>query len=137
MYSVAKDLGFTNDLSKQDKPRVRAYEMRRSKLESYEAILEVLAKKPLTVDNVAYETNMDCTVLGKYLNSLIKNGLVEERFAGRKKLYAITERGMAVFKTLNFQKYLEKVTKSIMAIDDALQVVPIISKRDSEEEKTE
>ncbi len=112
--------------------------MRRSKLESCEAILEVLVKKPLTLDNVAYEANMDCTVLRRYLDFLIKNNLVEERFSDEKTLFAITERGIAVFKALNFQEYLEKVTKSIRAMDDASQVLPIISKRISEhEEKAE
>ncbi len=109
--------------------------MRRSKLESYEAILEVLVQKPLTVDAIAYKTNMECTVLGRYLNFLIKNGLVEKRFSGKKTLYAVTERGIAVFKTLNFQKYLEKVMKSLMTMDEALQTVPILSKRTSYHEK--
>jgi predicted transcriptional regulator len=112
--------------------------MRRSKLESYEAILEVLVKKPLPADRIAYKTSMDCTVLERHLDFLIKNGLVEERFPNKKTLYAVTERGMAVFKALNFQKYLEKVTASLRAIDDALQAVPTISKRISElEEKAE
>jgi len=112
--------------------------MRRSRLESCEATLEVLVKRPLTVDEIAYETNMDCTVLRGYLDFLIKNSLVEERFSNEKTVYAITERGVAVFKALNFQKYLEKVAKSMRAMDDASQVVPIISKRVSEqEEKTE
>ncbi len=112
--------------------------MRRSKLESYEAILEVLAKAPATIDKIAYQANMECTVLGRYLDFLIKNELVQERLSNRKTLYAITDRGMAVFKTLNFQKYLEKVTASLRALDDALQAVPLISKRINEqEEKTE
>jgi predicted transcriptional regulator len=112
--------------------------MRRSKLESYEAILEVLMKTQLPIDNIAYETNMDCTALARYLEFLIKNGLIEERLSNDKTIYAITERGIAVFKTLNFQKYLEKITKSIRAIDDALKTVPVLSKRISEsEEKTE
>jgi len=109
--------------------------MRRSKLESYEAILEVLAKEPATVDKIAYKANMNCTVLEKYLNFLMDNGLVEERPYGKKMLYAITERGMAVFKTLNFQKYLEKVTASLKALDDALLAVPLISKGINEREK--
>ena len=109
--------------------------MRRSKLELYEAILGALVKKPLTVDNIAYKTNMDCIVLDRYLAFLINNGLVEERFPSKKTLYAITERGMAVFKTLNFQKYLEKVTKSLRAIEDALQAVPILSRHISEQEE--
>jgi len=130
MCSQTKDLEFTNDLSEQDKPRVRAYvRMRRSKLESYEAILEVLMIKPLVVDSIAYKTNMDCTVLRRYIDFLIKNGLVEKRFSGKKTLYAITERGIAVSKALSFQKYLEKVTKSIKAInDDVLGVGPALTK---------
>jgi predicted transcriptional regulator len=109
--------------------------MRRSKLESYEAILEVLVQKPLTLDHLGYETSIDCTVLGRFLDFLIKNGLVEERFSNDETLYAVTERGVAVFKALNFQKYLEKVAKSIMAMDDAFQAVSVISKRTGEPEK--
>ena len=112
--------------------------MRRSKLESYEAILEALAKRPVNIDKIAYRTNIDCTALTRYIDFLIKNGLVEERPTNKKTLYAITERGMAVFKTLNFQKYLEKVTASLRVIDDALQTMPIISKSFNEREaKTE
>lgn len=112
--------------------------MRRSKLECYEAILEALAKEPATVDRIGYLANMDCAVLGRYLAFLMENGLVEERESGKKTLYAITERGMAVFKTLNFQKYLEKVTASLKALDDALQAVPLISKSvDKQEKRTE
>ena len=102
--------------------------MRRSKLESYEAILEVLMIKPLTIDSIAYKANMDCTVLRRHIEFLIKNGLVEKRFSGKKKLYAITERGIAVSKALSFQKYLEKVTKSIKAMDDALRVGPTLTR---------
>ncbi|MDI6690505.1 MAG: hypothetical protein QME50_01370, partial [Candidatus Bathyarchaeota archaeon] len=58
---------------------------------------------------------------------LIKNGLVEERGSGRKTLYAITERGVAVFKNLNFQRYLEKVVSNIRIIDEATHVIPTIS----------
>jgi predicted transcriptional regulator len=112
--------------------------MRRSKLESYEAILEVLVKGPLTIDKIAYKINMNCTVLVRYLDFLMKNDLAEKRPSNKKTVYAITERGMAVFKTLNLQKYLEKVTASLRAIDDALQTMPILSKRiDEQEDKTE
>jgi predicted transcriptional regulator len=131
-----KDLEFTNDLSQQNETECQdVCEMRRSKLESYEAILEVLVKEPLTVDNVAYQTSIDCAVLTRYLDFLVKNELIEERFSRKKTIYAITERGIAVLKTLNFQKYLEKVMNSVMALDDALQAVSVISKRTSEEEK--
>jgi predicted transcriptional regulator len=109
--------------------------MRRSKLESYEDILGALVKKTLTIDSIAYKTNIDCITIRKRLNHLIKYSLVEERISNKKKLYAITERGIAVFKTLNFQKYLEMITDSIMTMDEAIHVIPIISERDNKEKQ--
>lgn len=108
--------------------------MRRSKLESYEAILEALVKKPLSIDRVAYETDTDCNVLNRRLNFLMENGLIEERPLPRKTLYAITERGVAVFKTLNFRKYFEKVSDALLTIDDAMQTLPMISREHKEPE---
>ncbi|MEM3577279.1 MAG: winged helix-turn-helix domain-containing protein [Candidatus Bathyarchaeia archaeon] len=102
--------------------------MRRSKLECYEEILGALVSKPLSVDRLAYETSIECSVLKQRLESLIKYGLVEERVSGRKTLYAITERGVAVFKALNFQKYLEKVLNKVKVLDEAFEVIPKISK---------
>ena len=107
--------------------------MRRSKLEAYEDILGALIKKPLTIDGISYKTNMDCNNLKKRLEQLIKYSLVEKRTSKKKTHYAITERGVAVFKTLNFQKYLEMVAGTIMAMDEAIHVIPIISEHDSEE----
>ena len=107
--------------------------MRRSKLESYEDVLGALVKKPLTIDGIAYKTNIDCVILRRRLDFLMENGLVKERILSKKILYAITERGIAVFKTLNFQKYLEMVANTIMAMDEAIHVIPIISERDSKE----
>jgi len=109
--------------------------VRKSKLESYEDMLGALVKKPLTMDRIAYETSMDCSVLRKRLDFLIENGLIKERSSGKRTLYAITERGVAVFKTLNFQKYLEKVVNAIRVMDEALQVIPTISGRSDKEEK--
>jgi predicted transcriptional regulator len=101
--------------------------MRRSKLESYEAILGALVEKPLSLDNIAYETDMDCNLLKQRIESLLKNSLVEERNLNMKTRYAITEKGIAVLKTLSFQKYFEKVANSIRMVDEALQVLPKIS----------
>jgi predicted transcriptional regulator len=112
--------------------------MNRSKLESYEAILEALVKKPANIDRLAYKTDIDCTVLAEYLEFLAENGLIEERSSKSNSVYAITERGMAVFKTLNFPKYIEKITASLRVIDDALKTMPIISKDLNEQrEKSE
>ncbi|HVP27054.1 MAG TPA: winged helix-turn-helix domain-containing protein [Candidatus Bathyarchaeia archaeon] len=108
--------------------------MRKSKLEAYETILDALVSKPLTVENIAYETDMDCTVLSQRLDYLLENGLVELRAMGRKGGYAITERGVAVLKALNFQKYLARIANKLTLIDEALQV---ISKHSRDLEKTE
>jgi predicted transcriptional regulator len=110
--------------------------MRRSKLESYEAILGALVKKPLSIDNIAYETDMDCGLLKQRLDSLLKNSLIEERSLSTKTRYAITEKGVAVLKTLSFQKYFEKVANSIRMVDEALQVLPEISGTNESEEET-
>ncbi len=97
--------------------------MRRSKLETYEAILEALVNEPLSVEKIAYETDMDCTVLVERLDYLLQNGLVELRPIGEKGGYAITERGVAVLKALNFQKYLARIANKLSLIDEALQVI--------------
>ena len=110
--------------------------MRRSKLETYEVILEALVKKPLNIDRIAYKTSIDCTVLSKHLDFLIKNELVEERMLGKKLLYAMTERGMTVFRTLDFQKYLKKISNTLMQIDEAMQTIRDISKDDKEKENS-
>ena len=89
--------------------------MRRSKLESYEAILGALTEKPLNIDNLAYETKMHCEVLSQRIKSLIKYGLVEEKVKNGRKFYAITERGLSVYRTLNFQRYIQKIAKTIEA----------------------
>jgi len=107
--------------------------LRKSKLESYEAILEALVKKPQPIERIAYETDMDCTVLAKRLGFLVENGLVEERPMPKDTKYSITERGVAVFKTLNFQKYFEKISNSLSTLDDALQSLPLLT-RDNEEQ---
>lgn len=109
--------------------------MRRSKLESYEDILGSLVNKPLNLDKIAYETSMDCDVVKKRLESLVSYGLVKVRVSGKKTLYAITERGLTVLKTLSFQKYLEKIANVVRVMDEALQTIPKISGSDQEKVK--
>jgi predicted transcriptional regulator len=108
--------------------------MRKSKLEYYEAILEVLVNKPITLDQIAYNITMDCTILRQHLDFLVKNNLVEERGTGKITLYAITERGIAVLKTLNFPGYLGKITKKIRVIDEALEIIRELEKSEREKE---
>jgi predicted transcriptional regulator len=109
--------------------------LRRSKLETYEAILGALAKKPLKIDRLAYKVNLDCVSLKRHLDFLIENGLVEERFLAKGTSYTATERGTSVFKTLDFQKYFKKIQDTLIAIDGAMKVIPGISKREEKSEK--
>lgn len=97
--------------------------MRKSKLESYEDILKALVSRNLTTDQMVYQIKVDSTILGQRLDFLIKNSLVEEQQLGKTTLYTITERGMAVFKALNFQKHLSKIANRIKAVNEELQVL--------------
>lgn len=75
--------------------------MRRSKLEMYVDILKVLARRgPLKLTHVMYKANVNCSVLKGYLEFLIKQGLVEERTVGKRRIvYAVTQRGITVLKS--------------------------------------
>jgi predicted transcriptional regulator len=109
--------------------------MRKSRLETYEAIMEALVKEPLTNDQIAYEACVECKALCNHLDFLIQNGLVEDRENGSETVYALTERGMTVLKTLSFSKYLAKVTESLRALDDATRALPLMSNEAKESEK--
>ena len=109
--------------------------MRRSRLETYEAILEALVKRPWKLDTLAYKVDLDCVALKKNLDFLIENGLVEERFLPRGAFYAITERGISVFETLDFQKCFKKIQDTLIAIDEAMKVLPETSKRREKSEE--
>jgi predicted transcriptional regulator len=74
--------------------------VRRSKLEMYVDILKVLAHRgPLKLTHVMYKANVNCSILKEYLEFLIKQGLVEEKKLGNRRVaYAISERGVTVLK---------------------------------------
>jgi predicted transcriptional regulator len=82
--------------------------MRRSKLEMYVDILEVLASKgPLKMTHIMYKANVNCKILKGYLDFLIDQGLIEEHVVGRSKVvYANTVRGVEVLK---FFRELDKM----------------------------
>jgi len=87
--------------------------MRRSKLEMYIDILQVLAQRgPLKLTHVMYKANVNCSVLKEYLDFLIKQGLVEERTVGKKRVvYAITQRGRTVLKQFRELKQVLPITE--------------------------
>ena len=73
--------------------------MRRSKLEMYVEILAVLAHRgPLKLTHIMYKANVSCSVLSEYLEFLAKQELVEERYAKKRRIYAVTQRGITVLK---------------------------------------
>ena len=96
--------------------------MRKSKLESYMDILEVLVNKPLNFDHITRRIDLNSTILLKRLHFLMKNSLVEEQESSKRTMYAITEGGIAVLETLTFQKHLRKIAKKIMPMNE-LQIV--------------
>jgi predicted transcriptional regulator len=102
--------------------------MRKSKLESYAEILEALVNKPLTADQIAYKINADCLILKQLLGFLIQNHVVEERESEKKTLYAITEKGIAVLRTLNFPKYLGQISSNMRLIDEATEIIRKLEK---------
>lgn len=97
--------------------------MRKSKLELYAEILEVLMDGSLALDEIAYEIDVDCVTLKKRLSFLIQNDVVEERVSEEEALYAVTEKGSAVLRALNFPKYLGKIAKNIRLIDEATEII--------------
>jgi predicted transcriptional regulator len=74
--------------------------MRRSKLEIYIDILDVLALKgQLKLTHIMYKSNVNCKVLKEQLEFLIKNGLVEERILRKERIvYSATPKGIKVLK---------------------------------------
>jgi predicted transcriptional regulator len=74
--------------------------MRRSKLEMYLDILKTLAQRgPSKLTHIMYKANVNCKVLKEYLDSLSKQGLVEEKTIRKERLvYVITQLGVSVLK---------------------------------------
>jgi predicted transcriptional regulator len=109
--------------------------MQRSKLELYEDILTALVDRRLTVDAVAYACNMDCIALSQRLDFLVKNGMVEEKIYKKQTRYALTRRGLAIYKTLTITRRLEKLQTTIQNVDEALKMIPALSEYNEETPK--
>ena len=101
-----------------------------SKLDRYLNILEVLIEQPKKADYIARRAHVEPVVLKRHLNFLVSNGVVEKRRSGNKLiLYAITERGLSVFRTLRVLKYLEKLKDSLPVVEEAREITAMLSKR--------
>ena len=74
--------------------------MRRSKLEVYIDILNVLATKGhLKLTHIMYKSNVNCKVLKEQLEFLVKNRFVEERtLRNERTVYGITPKGTQILR---------------------------------------
>jgi predicted transcriptional regulator len=95
---------------------------KKSKLEVYECLLEMLANQPSNVDLLAYFGNMSCVTVQERIGFLVRQGLVEEKI--KEKVYALTRRGLAVINTLRLSRDLEKL-HSNAAINPGLEESPL------------
>ena len=75
--------------------------MKRSKLETYIDILDVLRQNgTLKVTHIMYKSNVNCTVLKQYLTFLLKQGLIQEKIVAKNNVvYANTAYGTIVLKS--------------------------------------
>ncbi len=89
--------------------------MRRSKLEMYVDILQVLSLKgPLKLTHIMYKSNVNCKVLKDQLDFLLQNGLVEERSQRKDRVvYAITQKGTKTLKAFREIKQIFPIEKEI------------------------
>jgi predicted transcriptional regulator len=61
-----------------------------------------------------YKANVNCSVLKEYMDFLIKQGLVEERTIGKRRVvYAITQRGITVL------KYFRELKQVLPIVEEA------------------
>jgi predicted transcriptional regulator len=95
--------------------------VRRSKLEMYVDILTVLSHRgPLKLTHVMYKANVNCSVLKEYLDFLMKQGLVEERTVGKRRVvFAVTQRGIMVL------KYFKELKEVLPIVEEARSQVPV------------
>ena len=97
--------------------------MRRSKLEIYVAILNVLSQKgPLKLTHIMYKANVNCNILGEYLDFLIQKGLVEKRTIQKERIvYKVTQSG------INVVKYFHELTQALPIIEEPRrQTAPLL-----------
>jgi predicted transcriptional regulator len=76
-------------------------------------ILRVLAYRgPLKLTHIMYKANVNCGALKRYIDFLIKQGLVEERTMGKeRRVYMITQRGITVIKAFKELKQALPMTE--------------------------
>ena len=91
--------------------------MSRSKMEEYLSILEVLIPQPLKFKKISHKANIKDEKLKKHLGFLLSHMLIKEHFFEKEgTVYAITDIGLAVLKTLKAQELSEKIYQGILRL---------------------
>jgi len=103
--------------------------MSRSKLEKYLSILEVSVSNTQRFEDISFKTKIECGSLKRLMNFLISHKLIEERPFDEGVVYAITDRGIAVFKTLRAKEYFKRIRTILPVVDEAKEVSPLLSKQ--------
>jgi len=80
---------------------------RRSKLEIYLDILQIINKGDTKPTRIMYKANLSWISLCEALQSLIINGIISEKVLRRRKEYIITKRGKRAL------KYFQGITQFI------------------------
>jgi len=77
-------------------------------------ILKILAQKgPLKLTHIMYKANLNCDVLSKNVEFLIKQSLIEERNVGMgRKVYSITRQGFTLLKSWKDLKQLIPIVEN-------------------------
>lgn len=102
-----------------------------SKLETYLNILEVLVENPQKAEFIARKTHLKPDSLKRFMVFLVSNGVIDKRrlMSSKQVVYALTERGMAVFKELRAMKYFEKLRESFPTVEEAREIASFLTKR--------
>ena len=106
-----------------------------SRLEKYLIILEALIPQPIELEDISFNTNIECRMLKQYLSFLISYQLVEDRLMRKKVVYAINGRGLAVIKTLRAQKYFTKLKRMLPLLEGAKEAESLMSKQMGQSKK--
>jgi predicted transcriptional regulator len=109
--------------------------MRRSKLKRYEDILCSLYSRAKTIDEIAFNTNMDCVALRFRIDFLLKNRLIEEINGKKAVLYNLTNRGLSIYKTITITRRLEKLQTNIQTAHKNLEILSIFPNKKQEKIK--
>jgi predicted transcriptional regulator len=93
--------------------KAMALDMRRSKLEMYIDMLQILAQwGPLKLTHIMYKANLNSIIAKEQLDFLLQKGLIEERLSTRGVVFNVTQSGLTIV------KYFREVKKALPIIEE-------------------